>query len=235
VSQCLGQGLQPIHKGDFLCALLRDFAATLALAMVATGAAVEEGRAVADRDLDFFDLKGALETAVSCMNQEPLSYSKADVKHLRAGQAAVLSRADGQAIGTLGRLSEIVASSRKFRQPVFVAELDLSVLLAGPEKQVHYKPLARYPSVMRDISLLLNREIGLEAVLSAVSELQVADCRGAKFVGVYEGANIPVDKRSITVRIEYRSDERTLTDEEVEERHAQLTQSLLQKFSAEQR
>jgi phenylalanyl-tRNA synthetase beta chain len=54
-------------------------------------------------------------------------------------------------------------------------------------------------------------------------------------VGVYEGANLPPDKRSLTVRIEYRSDERTLRDEEVEERHTQLTASLLKKFSAEQR
>jgi phenylalanyl-tRNA synthetase beta chain len=54
-------------------------------------------------------------------------------------------------------------------------------------------------------------------------------------VGTYEGANIPPDKRSITLRLEYRSDDRTLTDEEVEERHAKLTSSLLEKFSAEQR
>ena len=54
-------------------------------------------------------------------------------------------------------------------------------------------------------------------------------------MGVYEGGNIQSDKQSITVRIEYRSEERTLKDEEVEERHTQLTSSLLRSFSAEQR
>ena len=52
-------------------------------------------------------------------------------------------------------------------------------------------------------------------------------------MGTYEGKNIPEDKRSVTLRIEYRSAEGTLRDEEVEERHRDLIDSLLKKFSAE--
>lgn len=207
----------------------------LSLALAITGGAIEENRAVADRELDFFDLKGALEQAVDAMNLNPLVYTKAHVLHLRSGQSAVLSLPDGQKIGSTGRLSESIASFYKFRQPVFVAELDLSALLAAPDRLVQYRPLARYPSVMRDISLLLGRHVEFEEILRAVREQRVSDCRQATLVGVYEGANIPGDKRSITLRIEYRSDERTLRDEEVEERHALLTSSLLEKFSAEQR
>ena len=207
----------------------------LALSLVITGGAIEENRAVADRELDFFDLKGAVETAVEWMNLSPLVYQQGEIKHLRSGQSAILLRADGERIGSAGRLSESLAASFKFRQPVFVAELDLFALLTGPEKVVQYKPLARYPSVVRDISLLLDRKIQFEQILDAVRKQNVADCRGAKLVGVYEGANIDPNKRSVTVRIEYRSDDRTLTDEEVEERHVNLIASLLQTFSAEQR
>ena len=208
---------------------------TTAVAMVVTGGALEEGRAVAEREVDFFDLKGALDAAIDWMNLGPLVYSKDSVKHLRVGQAGSITTANGQKIGTIGRLSEAIGSSYKFRQPVFVLELDLSALFDGPEKLVQYKPLARYPSVVRDVSLLLNRSVQLDEILNAIGEQQVSDCRGANFVGVYEGANLPPDKRSLTVRIEYRSDERTLRDEEVEERHTQLTASLLREFSAEQR
>jgi phenylalanyl-tRNA synthetase beta chain len=100
---------------------------------------------------------------------------------------------------------------------------------------VHYKPLARYPGVVRDISLLLDRSIQLEEILEAVRRRQISDCRDVRLVGVYEGVHIPSDKRSLTIRIEYRSDERTLRDDEVEERHAVLTSYLLELFSAEQR
>jgi len=207
----------------------------LVLGLIITGGAIEENRAVADRELDFFDLKGALETGVGSMGLRPLVYMKGEAKHLRLGQASAISLETGEKVGSAGRLSEAISSVYKFRQPVFVAELDLSAVLSGPEKTVHYRPLARYPSVVRDISLLLDRNIQLEEILRAVDKQAVTDCRGAKLVGVYEGVNIQSDKKSITVRIEYRSEERTLKDEEVEERHTQLTSSLLQSFSAEQR
>ena len=207
----------------------------LSLALLATGGALEESRAQAERDLDFFDLKGALEAAVDWMNLSPLSFAQATVRHLRAGQTAVIKLADGTDIGSMGRLAEPVAASYKFRQPVYVLELDLSALLSGPVKPIQYSPLPRYPSVVRDLSLLVNRSIPLDEIFQAVNEQRVADCRSVKLVGTFEGGNIPSSKRSVTLRLEYRSDERTLRDEEVEERHSRLTSSLLESFAAEQR
>ena len=207
----------------------------LVLAMVATGAAVEENKAQADRELDFYDLKGALEAAVDSMNLSPLVFAATSAKHLRAGQAALIKRADGVEIGTIGRLSETVASAYKFRQAVYVMELDLGSLVSGPATLVQYTPLPRYPSVMRDISLLLSRSVSLDEILNAVRNQHVPDCRNVMLVGTFAGANIPASKRSVTLRIEYRSDERTLRDEEVEERHSQITSSLLKTFAAEQR
>jgi phenylalanyl-tRNA synthetase beta chain len=83
--------------------------------------------------------------------------------------------------------------------------------------------------------LLVDRSVQFNDLLLAIRAEEIRECRQAMLVGTYEGANIPPDKRSITLRLEYRSDDRTLTDEEVEERHAKLTSSLLEKFSAEQR
>ena len=207
----------------------------LSLALIATGGALEESRAQAERELDFFDLKGALEAAVDWMNLSPLSFAQATVRHLRAGQTAVIKLADGTDIGSMGRLAEHVAGSYKFRQPVYVLELDLSALLSGPVKPIQYSPLPRYPSVVRDLSLLVNRSVPLDDIFQAVNEQRVADCRSVKLVGTFEGGNIPSSKRSVTLRLEYRSDERTLRDEEVEERHSRLTSSLLESFAAEQR
>jgi phenylalanyl-tRNA synthetase beta chain len=207
----------------------------LALALIATGGALEENRAQPDRELDFFDLKGALEAAVDWMNLSPLRFAQASVRHLRPGQTALISTGDGKAIGTIGRLAENVAASYKFRQPVYVLELDLDALLSGPAKAIQYSPLPRYPSVMRDISLLVNRKVELAEIFAAVKNQHVADCRSVKLVGTFEGGNIPSSKRSVTLRLEYRSDDRTLRDEEVEECHSRLTAALLETFAAEQR
>jgi len=208
---------------------------TLALGLVATGGALEESRAQAERELDFFDLKGALEAAVDWMNLSPLKFTQDSARHLRVGQTALIKLADETQIGMIGRLGENIATSYKFRQPVFVAELDLGALLSGPAKAIQYSPLPRYPSVTRDISLLVNRDLALEEIFNAVNEQHVPDCRSVRLVGIFEGENIPPSKRSVTIRLEYRSDERTLRDEEVEERHSRLTTVLLAAFAAEQR
>jgi phenylalanyl-tRNA synthetase beta chain len=207
----------------------------LALGMVATGGVLEESRAQAEREGDFFDLKGALESGVAWMNLSSLQFEEAQVRHLRMGQAAAIRTRDNSKIGTMGRLAEDIASSYKFRQPVFVLELDLSALLSTTEQEVQYTPLPRYPSVVRDLSLLVRRNISFAQIVELIKERSKADCRNVMLVGTYEGANIPLDKRSITLRIEYRSEDRTLRDEEVDEQHAQLTGELLQTFGAEQR
>jgi phenylalanyl-tRNA synthetase beta chain len=203
-----------------------------ALALIATGGATEEGRAQTSREIDFYELKGALEAAVDAMKLAPLGFSEAKVKHLRDGQAAKIMLADGTAIGSIGRLSETIAASYKFRQPVYLAELDLTALLDSEQRTVQYKPLPRYPSVVRDVTMLVGRDLSFAELLEAIESERVADYSRAKLVGTYEGEGIPEDKRSVTLRIEYRSEKGTLRDEEVEEQHRRLIDSLLIKFSA---
>ena len=208
---------------------------TLALGLVATGGALEEDRAQAEREVDFFDLKGALESAVDWMNLSPLTFTPVSVRHLRVGQSAQIKSGDGTAIGTIGRLAENLATAYKFRQAVYLLEVDLGKLLSGPGKSIQYSPLPRYPSVMRDISLLVDRKVALDEIFATVDNQKLADCRSVKLVGTFEGGNIQSSKRSVTLRLEYRSDERTLRDEEVEAYHSRLTSVLLDTFAAEQR
>jgi phenylalanyl-tRNA synthetase beta chain len=203
-----------------------------ALALIATGSVTEEGRVQASQEIDFYQLKGAIEAAANAMKLGSLVFSKASVKHLREGQTARMF-ADGTAIGTIGRLAEGIAATYKFRQPVYLAELDLTALLESAQQPVQYKPLPRYPSVVRDVTLLVARDISFAELLDAVNSERIADYSSAKLVGTYEGKNIPADKRSVTLRIEYRSEEGTLRDDQVEERHRGLIDSLMKKFSAE--
>lgn len=206
-----------------------------AFALVATGRAVEEGRAGDARELDFYDLKGALETAVDAMRLPALEFAPSRARHLQEGQAAQIMIDGKTPIGTIGRLSEEIAAEFKLRQPVFMAELDLTALLKLKETPALYTPLARFPSVMRDVSLLTDRRTVLSEMLEAIRKLGLESLRAARLVGVYEGANLPEGKRSITLRLEYRADERTLRDEEVEEMHARVVQKLAEQFGAEQR
>ena len=203
------------------------------LGLIASGGASEQDRAQAPRELDFYDLKGALEASIAAMNLPPLVFAEAQVKHLRLGQAANISLADGTVIGSTGALTETISAGYKFRQRVYVAELNLTPLFEIEEHEIKYGPLPRYPSVVRDVTLLVDRNVGFTELVAGIESEVIDDYQRVNLVGTYEGQNIPGDRRSVTLRVEYRSDQRTLRDDEVEERHRRLLDSLLKKFNAE--
>ncbi len=204
------------------------------LALAATGGIMETGKAAPARDFDFYDLKGALDAAVEALKLPSLDYEAAPVKHLRAGQTAAIS-INGSRVGSIGRLAESVAAEYKFKQTVFVAEIDLTALLEIPETAVLYSPLPRFPAIVRDVSLLLDRKVTIAELLRAAKDQSGESCAGAKFVGTYEGEGIAEGKRSVTVRFEYRRPDRTLRDEEVDELHWPLVEALKEKFGAKVR
>lgn len=204
-----------------------------AFALVVTGEALEEGRA-AGRPADFFDLKGAFEAAADAMRVGGLGFAPASVRHLRDGQAARVTL-NGVEVGSLGRLSEESAARYKFRQPVYVAEVSLTALLGSGERPALYAPLPRYPGAARDISLVAERRVTYGELRGAVLALGLEECRGVELVDVYEGANLPEGKRSLTLRVEYRADDRTLRDEDVDAMHARVVAALESGFGAQLR
>lgn len=204
-----------------------------AFALLITGEALEEGRA-AGRAADFFDLKGALEAAADAMRVGELELVSDSVRHLREGQSARV-KLGVREIGNAGRLSEELAARYKFRQPVYVAEVSLTALLATGESPARYTPLPRYPGVARDVSLVAERRVAFGEMRRAVLALGIEECRGVALVDVYEGANMPEGKRSMTLRVEYRADDRTLRDEEVDAMHARVVAALEGEFGAQLR
>jgi phenylalanyl-tRNA synthetase beta chain len=205
-----------------------------ALALVATGGLLLADRAEGARELDFFDLKGALESGIAAMNLPPFEFEAGEVRHLRPGQSARI-KLNGSRVGSIGRLAQNLSESYKFRQPVLLAEVDLSALLEIEELPVLYSRLPRYPSIQRDVSLLVDRNVTFAELLQAVSSRKPSHFAGLSLVGTYEGEGIPEHKRSITFRFDYRANDRTLRDEEVEELHWPLVRSLEEQFKAEVR
>lgn len=203
-------------------------------ALVLTGNENLQNKAMAIREFNFYDAKGALESAVDAINLSSLDFAANDVKHLRKGQSAeILS--NGRAVGTIGRISDELALTYKFKQPVFVAEVDLQTLLEEKEQTVLYKPLPVYPAIVRDVSLLAKRNVSFADIKKAIEAENFELLRKVEFVDVYEGKGMTDDERSTTIRLLYRSDERTLLEEEVEKIHASILQNLESKLDAKQR
>ncbi len=203
-------------------------------ALVLTGNETLQNKTMPLREFDFYDAKGAMEAAVSSLNLSSLVFEPKNVSHLRRGQSAEISL-NGKAVGTIGQLSDEIASVYKFRQPVFVAEVDLQTLLESKEQTVVYQPLPVYPSIARDVSLLAKRSVSFAEIQKAIVEQNFELLRSVEFVDVYEGKGVASDERSITIRLEYRSNERTLLDEEVDAIHAEILQNIEANLGAKQR
>lgn len=204
------------------------------LSLVITGGVVNEGLAAPTRDVDFYDLKGAMQAALDAAGVHRADFRAEDVKHLRRGQAAVIVL-DGQTIGYAGRLDNAIAGMYKFKQPVYVGEINLDMAMALPAVTSTYKPLSKYPSIVRDVSFVGKRHVTFAQVRDAATAEQFELLRGVSFVDVYEGQGIAADERSLTIRLEYRSDERTLIEDEVELVHKQIVARIERELAVKQR
>lgn len=192
-----------------------------AFALAITGGEVYQDRSMVGRSLDFYDAKGAIEAALDAAGVRNVTIGRANVKHLRVGQSASIL-ADGRRIGFVGRLSDEIASLYKFKQPVYVAELNLSLALIISPEQIIYRPLVKFPGIVRDVTFIVDRGIEFQSIRQSIESQSYEICRSVMFVDVYEGKGLEEDQRSITVRFEYRNDERTLTEDEVEGLHKKL-------------
>jgi phenylalanyl-tRNA synthetase beta chain len=202
--------------------------------IVLTGNETFDNKAVTGKELDFYDAKGALEIALDAINLPKLGFAAKDVKHLQKGQSAEIISC-GKAVGTIGRINDSIAESYKFKQPVFVAEVDLQTLFESAEQSVFYKPLSKFPAKWIDVSLLVKRTTTFAEIVQTVEAQDFPLCEGVTLVDVYEGKGVADDERSITIRFSYRSLEKTLTEAEVEETHQEILSILDKNLNVRQR
>jgi phenylalanyl-tRNA synthetase beta chain len=203
-------------------------------AITLTGGEILGNRPTSGRELDFYDAKGAIESALAAAGYQDITFAAAEVRHLRPGQSASILVSD-RLVGTIGRLNEEISLNYKFRQPVYVAEVDLQAILSEPPDSICYAPLPKYPSVVRDVSFTVNRGSTFDSIRNTIMEQGIELCRSVRFVDVYEGKGMTENERSLTIRLEYRSDERTLIDDEVERVHTQLVGAVEEKLKIKQR
>ena len=180
------------------------------------------------RAFDLFDLKGVLEELWERMLATDLVASKLEHPLLHPGaafKAAPLPGRKGGA-GWAGRVHPSVAERFDVEGPVFMAALDLDVILNAQSPGVEYSGLPRYPGVSMDLSLELD-----EAVPSADVEKVIRKAGGELLADVtlfdtYSGDQISEGSKSLAFALLYRSFDRTLTDEEVQKVQARVVKKL---------
>ena len=188
------------------------------VAVALTGAGGSTHWSAAHRPVDFFDVKGLVEAVADALQVGVTVDAVSLPSHLVRGRAAAVS-VGGHAIGSLGMLAPAIVASAGLSpaEDVYVAELDLDALTASrPAAPLTVKPLPRYPSIARDISIVVDETLPAETVRGTIRAAAPETLVSVREFDRYQGKGVPEGRVSLSLRLTFRSLERTLTDAEVE-------------------
>ena len=124
--------------------------------------------------------------------------------------------------GWLGELTRDATDSIGLRDAVTIAELDFLTVCEAVETTRRFRELPRFPAIERDLNFLLDLHVSWDELETVVRDNAGPLLDTISFGGQYCGQQIPDDKKSYVVTIGYRSDSRTLTNDELEETQARV-------------
>lgn len=204
------------------------------LAIVLTGSRFRRFWEGADREarLDGPDLKGLIEDFAEAFGLSGLTWSGS-----APGDGYFLESADirlgGRVpLGRLGQLAPTIARTYDARDPVWVAELDFDQVLRLRTKSVSFKSLPQFPSVRRDLAIVVPEAITHETIVAAIRQTKPQHLEAVELFDLFRGSPVPEGHKSLAYAFTYRAMDRTLKEEEVSATMARISESLRHSVAA---
>jgi phenylalanyl-tRNA synthetase beta chain len=183
------------------------------LAGLVLGDAYTEQWGEASRKVDFFDIKADIQALFSLTGCE-VQYLSAQQSALHPGQTAEIIAADGKKIGWLGMLHPNLEKQLGFDTPVFLFELDQNLVL---NKQIPvFKALSKYPSVRRDLALIVKEDITASEIINCIKSSAETVLQEVIIFDIYRGKGVEEGSKSIALSLIMQDDTQTLTDSEID-------------------
>jgi phenylalanyl-tRNA synthetase beta chain len=198
----------------------------LHLAGLLAGARAVEGWNQSKEQVDFYDVKGVVETIAAALCLPAVTFQAESVESFYHPGKACSVLVNGDVIGSLGEIHPDVQENFALERPVFYFELDFERLLRHSRQAVAIIPPARFPDILRDIALLVPDDVAAAVILATIRGQKSDRLADVTVFDLYQGANLPEGHRSIAVRLRYSAPDRTLTDDEVNRLHQKIVDNL---------
>lgn len=183
------------------------------------------------KTVDFYVLKGILEGLFEQLGLESrTSFLQARVEGMHPGRTATIIL-DNKEIGFIGQVHPNVQKELDLTD-TFVFELSLVDVLNANVEEIHYQPIPKYPSMTRDIALVVDKTVAAGDMKQVIVEAGGKLLRDVSIFDLYEGERMEPGKKSVAYSIRYFDPERTLTEEEVTKVHNKVLQAVAEKFNA---
>lgn len=198
------------------------------------GLPIEKAKLTLVCDGDFRDLRGVIEGLIRSIGHDAETALKpADLTWTQAGAEVLVN---GDAIGAAGIVSKAIREKFDFKDvSPCAAEIDFERLLALSTGATIVKPIPRFPSIQRDLSLIVNENVRWTDIAEAVKGKASSELEDIQFVGIYRGEGIASGKKSVTLSLRFRDEDGTLTHEAVDQFEADIVRGLAESVAAERR
>ena len=157
-----------------------------------------------DAKFDIFDLKGLLEEFLGNFGVRGILFAPWNVKSEMFLELATVSIGEKLFLGTFGQLHPTLAKKYDLRDAVFLAELNLDLLLARRNPAKPFKSLPQFPSIRRDAAMLVPEATTHEAVLNVVRQTKPQNLEVVELFDVFRGKNVPEGQKSLAYAFTYR-------------------------------
>jgi phenylalanyl-tRNA synthetase beta chain len=203
------------------------------LAMAIMGPRLAESWAGDADEVDFYDLKGDLESLLALGDDvSQFAFQAESRAGLHPGQSAKITR-KGQCVGHVGALHPSVVKEMGLTGSIYVCEITLSAVTGAQLPE--FKELSKFPEVRRDLAVIVDKSVQSSDLMANVRSAAGAYLTDLRLFDVYEGKGIDPKRKSLALGLTFRDQSRTLSDQDVNLAVDQVIDSLEKNYKAELR
>lgn len=185
-----------------------------------------------DEEVDFSDVKGVVEVALSPFFFDKLEFRPDNLPAYLDSRCAATVCHGGEILGTLGRIHPEIEQAFDLKRATYIFELDFDIVFGLRRSHPLYRSLPRFPSVTRDMALIVDEDLPVQEPLDFLWSRKEALLEQVEIFDIYRNPQLGQGKKSIGYRLIYRAADRSLTDEEVNAIHSRLVGKVLDAFHA---
>lgn len=180
--------------------------------------------------VDFFDVKGDIESVLALTGQaDAFEFVAKPHPALHAGQSAAIQK-NGETVGYVGLLDPRVQLQLDIRFPIFLFELTVDSVIT--KKLAHSEPMSRFPEVRRDIAVIVDQGVTASELRQCITTGATDTLQNLKLFDVYQGKGVDPNRKSLAIGLTFQHASRTLTDDEINDSVDKIVASLEAQFGA---
>ena len=215
---------------------IKAYTEEMHLGIWTTGKRVEGSWAHADEKTSFYELKAYVLNIFTRLGVNPGIVVTETSDNNIFGKALALKARSGKVLCEMGTVCHKLLKKMDIDQDVFFADINWdNVMRAIKKNEVLYHDISKFPSVSRDLALLIDKSVEFEQIEQIAHQTEKKLLKSVELFDVYEGKNLPEGKKSYAVNFILQDETKTLNDKQIEAIMTKLINNLKQKLGAELR